>query len=71
LADIRFCHMILDTSQPRVETLFNKSFKRPMFDYPPLLELARGFSPNELTLRESRVDSTQIVSPISRRMEDG
>ena len=71
MADIRFCHMILDTSQPSVERSFNKSFKRSMFDYPPLLELARGFSPNELTLRESRVDSTQIVFHISRRMEDG
>jgi len=63
--------MIFDTSQPRIERLFNKSFKRPMFDYPPLLGLARGFSPNELTLREFRADSTQIVSHISRRMEDG
>lgn len=63
--------MIFDTSQPRVERLFNKSFKRSMFDYSPLLGLARGFSPNELTLRELRVVSTQIVSHISRRIEDG
>ncbi len=56
-----FCHMMFDTNQPRIERLFNESFKIPALHYPQLLGLAMGFSPEELALKDLRVDPTQII----------
>jgi heterodisulfide reductase subunit B len=64
-----FCHMMFDTNQPRIERMFNEVFKIPVLHYPQLLGLAMGFSPEELALKELRVDTTQIVSQISGKSE--
>ncbi|UCE95633.1 MAG: CoB--CoM heterodisulfide reductase iron-sulfur subunit B family protein [Candidatus Bathyarchaeota archaeon] len=59
-----FCHMMFDTNQPRIERMFNESFKTPVLHYPQLLGLAMDFSPEELDLKGLRVDPTKIVSQI-------
>lgn len=65
-----FCHMMFDTNQPRIERMFSESFKIPILHYPQLLGLSMGFSPEELALKDLRVDSTQLVSQISQKAED-
>jgi len=65
-----FCHMMFDTNQSRIERLFNESFKIPVLHYPQLLGLAMGFSPDELALKELRVDPTQVISRISGESRD-
>lgn len=64
-----FCHMMFDTNQPRIERMFNETFKIPVLHYPQLLGLAMGFSPEELALKSLRVDPTQIVSQIYGKAE--
>lgn len=57
-----FCHMMFDTNQPRIERMFNETFRIPVLHYPQLLGLALGFSPEELALKELRVDPAQLVT---------
>ncbi len=59
-----FCHMMFDINQPRIERMFNEAFKIPVLHYPQLLGLAMGFSPEELALKDLRVDPTPLVSKI-------
>ncbi len=56
-----FCHMMFDTNQSRIEKTFSEAFKIPVLHYPQLLGLAMGFSPEELAMRELRVDPTPII----------
>jgi heterodisulfide reductase subunit B len=64
-----FCHMMFDTNQPRIERMFSESFKIPVLHYPQLLGLALGFSPEELALKELRVDPTQIITKTTGKAE--
>ncbi|UCH32670.1 MAG: CoB--CoM heterodisulfide reductase iron-sulfur subunit B family protein [Candidatus Bathyarchaeota archaeon] len=64
-----FCHMMFDTNQPRIERMFNETFKIPVLHYPQLLGLAMGFSSEELNLKGLRVDPTPIISQVSDRAE--
>lgn len=64
-----FCHMMFDTNQPRIERMFNENFKIPILHYPQLLGLAMGFSPEELALKELRVDTAQIVLQLGGKAE--
>lgn len=64
-----FCHMMFDTNQPRIERMFNESFKIPVLHYPQLLGLAMGLSSEELALKELRVDPTQLVSQMCKKVE--
>ena len=57
-----FCHMMFDLNQPRIERTFNETFALPVLHYPQLLGLAMGISPDELALKELRVDASKIVS---------
>lgn len=57
-----FCHTMFDTNQSRIERMFNETFGIPVLHYPQLLGLAMGFSPDELALKELRVDASKIVS---------
>jgi len=57
-----FCHMMFDTNQTRIERMFNETFGLPVLHYPQLLGLALGFSPEELGLKELRVDATKLLS---------
>jgi len=57
-----FCHMMYDLNQPRIERAFNENFGIPVLHYPQLLGLAMGFSPEELALKQLRVDATKILT---------
>jgi len=57
-----FCHMMFDINQPRIERAFNETYGIPVLHYPQLLGLAMGFTPDELALKELRVDTSKIVS---------
>jgi len=59
-----FCHMMFDTNQPRIERMFNESFGLPVLHYPQLLGLAMGFTPEELALKELRVDASKLISAL-------
>ncbi len=64
-----FCHMMFDINQPRIERMFNETFKIPVLHYPQLLGLAMGFSAEELALKELRVDPSRIISQIRAKAE--
>jgi heterodisulfide reductase subunit B len=64
-----FCHMMFDTNQPRIERMFNETFRIPVLHYPQLLGLALGCSPEELALKELRVDPAQLVTQIVGKTE--
>jgi len=59
-----FCHMMFDINQPRIERTFNEVFGVPVLHYPQLLGLAMGFSPEELALKQLRVDASKILKYI-------
>lgn len=59
-----FCHMMFDTNQLRIERMFNKTFGIPVLHYPQLLGIAMGIDPQELALKELRVDPTKILSTL-------
>ena len=59
-----FCHMMFDTNQTRIERMFNETYRMPVLHYPQLLGLAMGFTPEELALKELRVDASKVVSLI-------
>ncbi len=59
-----FCHMMFDINQPRIERTFNEVFGIPVLHYPQLLGLAMGFSPEELALKQLRVDASKILKYI-------
>jgi heterodisulfide reductase subunit B len=65
-----FCHMMFDTNQPRIERLYNESFKIPVLHYPQLLGLAMGFSADEMALKDLRVDASGILSLITENLEE-
>jgi heterodisulfide reductase subunit B len=60
-----FCHMMFDTNQPRIERVANKKFEIPALHYTQLLGLAMGLSPEELAIRELRVDAAKLMTTIS------
>jgi heterodisulfide reductase subunit B len=64
-----FCHMMFDLNQPRIERLFDETFKIPVLHYPQLLGLAMGFTPDEVALKDLRVDPTPLVSRMQRPAE--
>ena len=59
-----FCHMMFDTNQTRIERTFSETYGMPVLHYPQLLGLAMGFTPEELALKELRVDASKVVSLI-------
>jgi heterodisulfide reductase subunit B len=59
-----FCHMMFDTNQLRIERMFNKTFGIPVLHYPQLLGIAMGIDPQELALKELRVDPTKLLSTL-------
>jgi heterodisulfide reductase subunit B len=57
--------MMFDTNQPRIERVANKKFEIPALHYTQLLGLAMGLSPEELAIRELRVDAAKLMTTIS------
>ncbi|MFQ6080886.1 MAG: CoB--CoM heterodisulfide reductase iron-sulfur subunit B family protein [Candidatus Bathyarchaeia archaeon] len=57
-----FCHMVFDINQPRIERAFNETFGIPVLHYPQLLGLAMGITPEELALKDLRVDASKLVN---------
>ena len=57
-----FCHMMYDLNQARIERTFNEKFGIPVLHYPQLLGLAMGIAPDELSLKDLRVDASKLVN---------
>jgi heterodisulfide reductase subunit B len=56
--------MMFDTNQARIERMFNETYGMPVLHYPQLLGLAMGFTPEELALKELRVNASKLVSKV-------
>jgi heterodisulfide reductase subunit B len=59
-----FCHMMYDLNQARIERKFNEKFHIPIIHYTQLLGLAMGMNPDELALKDLRVDASELVSQL-------
>ena len=57
-----FCHMMYDLHQPRIERAFNEKFGIPVLHYPQLLGLAMGMTPDELALKDLRVNASEVLA---------
>lgn len=57
-----FCHMMFDLNQSRIERVLSETFRIPVLHYTQLLGLAMGFSPDELALKQLRVDASKILN---------
>jgi heterodisulfide reductase subunit B len=57
--------MMFDTNQPRIERIVNKKFELPALHYTQLLGLAMGYSPEELAIKELRVDASKVLAVIN------
>lgn len=57
-----YCHIMYDLNQPRIERTFNEKFGIPVLHYPQLLGLSMGIAPEELALKELRVNAAEIVN---------
>jgi heterodisulfide reductase subunit B len=44
--------------------MFNETYGMPVLHYPQLLGLAMGFTPEELALKELRVNVSKLVSKV-------
>jgi len=61
------CFLMFDVQQPRIERAFNEEFKIPVLHYPQLLGLAMGMEPNELALKEHRVDAARVLNSLHNK----
>jgi heterodisulfide reductase subunit B len=57
--------MMFDTNQPRIERVANKKFEIPALHYTQLLGLAMGLNPEELAIKELRVDAARLMAVIN------
>ncbi len=58
------CHLMYDMQQARIERFFNEKFELPVLHFPQLLGLAMGFRPDELALKDLRVNPSKILEAI-------
>jgi len=58
------CHLMFDMQQSRIERAFGENFNLPVLHYTQLLGLAMGFNPEELALKELRVDPSKIIEAL-------
>jgi len=59
-----FCHMMYDLHQPRIERAFNEKFGIPVLHYPQLLGLAMGMTPDELAVKDLRVNASELLAAL-------
>jgi heterodisulfide reductase subunit B len=59
------CHIMYDTNELRIEKIFNETYGIPILHYPQLLGLALGLTPEELALKDLRVDPTELLKQIN------
>jgi heterodisulfide reductase subunit B len=59
------CHIMYDTNELRIEKIFNETYGIPILHYPQLLGLALGLTPDELALKDLRVDPTELLKQIN------
>jgi len=57
-----FCHIMFDINQPRIERAFGETFLIPTLHYPQLLGLAMGIKPDDLALKENKVDISRVLN---------
>lgn len=57
-----YCHIMYDLNQPRIERAFNEKFGIPVLHYPQLLGLSMDIAPEELALKDLRVNAAEIVN---------
>lgn len=61
-----YCHIMYDLNQPRIERTFGEKFGIPVLHYPQLLGLSMGIAPEELALKDLRVNASEIVNICSQ-----
>ncbi len=59
------CHLMFDVNQSRIERTFNESYNLPVLHYTQLLGLAMGISPDELAIKENRVDASKLLQVLA------
>ncbi len=59
------CHLMFDVNQSRIERTFNESYNLPILHYTQLLGLAMGLSPDELAIKENRVDASKLLQVLA------
>jgi heterodisulfide reductase subunit B len=58
------CHLMFDVNQSRTERLFDESYKLPVLHYTQLLGLAMGMTPDELAMKDLRVDPSPVLQAL-------
>jgi len=58
------CHLMFDVNQSRIERAFNETYNLPVLHYTQLLGLAMGLSPDELAIKELRVDPSKLLQAL-------
>ncbi len=58
------CHLMFDVNQSRIERAFNETYKLPVLHYTQLLGLAMGMSPDELAIKDLRVDTSSLLQAL-------
>ncbi len=59
------CHLMFDVNQSRIERTFNESYNLPILHYTQLLGLAMGLSPDELAIKDNRVDASKLLQVLA------
>jgi heterodisulfide reductase subunit B len=59
------CHQVLDAQQRRAERNFNETYDLPVLHYPQLLGIAMGIAPEELAIKDLRVNASKVLTTLT------